>query len=190
MSSLPPSPINSEYPAQGLPCRVARWAGAGPGALHSWLPRRAAAGRPQREPWAPHRGTVLSWLCPSMSMSSSVGCMLGSPGLSGVSGLLGGEMLSVWPKETSFQGSRRGRLEAGRGLGAKVRVVGRPGNSGGRRRVGNRAWGSGRRGKSRGSRGPGKRGSEEVSGVGQRVVVKRQEHLHEDWNWTSLDKKI
>lgn len=63
-------------------------------------------------------------------------------------------MLSVRPKETSFQGSRRGRLAAGRGLGAKVRVVGRPGNSRGRRRVGNRAWGSGSRGKSKGSRGP------------------------------------
>lgn len=82
---------------------------------------------------------MLSWLWPSMSMSSSVGCALGGPGLSGVSGLLGGEMLSVRPKETSFQGSRRGRLAAGRGLGAKVRVVGRPGNSRGLRRVGNKA---------------------------------------------------
>lgn len=166
MSPLPPSPINSEYPAQGLPCLLVWWFEAGPGALHSWLPRRAVVGRPQREPWAPHRGTVLSWLCPSMSMSSSVGCMPGGPGLSGVSGLLGGEMLSVRPKETSFQGSRRGRLVAGRGLGAKVRVVGRPRNSGGRRRVGNRAWGSGRRGKSRGSPGPGKRGSDEVEEPG------------------------
>lgn len=109
-----------------------------------------------------------------MSMSSSVGCMLWGPGLSGVSGLLGGEMVSVRPKETSFQGSRRRRLAAGRGLGAKVRVVGRPGNSGGRRRVGNRAWGSGRRGKSRGSRRPGKRGSDEMSGRGHRVALKSQ----------------
>lgn len=157
------------------PRLVARLAGAGPGALHSWLPRRAVEGGPQREPWAPHRGTVLSWLCPSMSMSSSVGCMLGGPGLSGVSGLLGGEMLSVRPKETSFQGSRRGRLAAGRGLGAKVRVVGRPGNSEGRRWVGNKVWGSGRRGKSRGSRGPGKRGSDEVNGEGQRVALESQD---------------
>lgn len=28
-------------------------------------------------------------------------------------------MLRVWPKETSFQGSRRGRLAAGRGLGGE-----------------------------------------------------------------------
>ena len=85
-------------------------------------------------------------------------------------------MLSVQPKETSFQGSRRGRLAAGRGLGAKVRVVGRPGNSGGRRWVGNKVWGSGRRGKSRGSRGPGKRGSDEVNGVGHRMAFKSQDH--------------
>lgn len=84
-------------------------------------------------------------------------------------------MLSVRPKETSFQGSRRGRLAAGRGLGAKVRVVGRPGNSGGRRWVGNKVWGSGRRGKSRGSRGPGKRGSDEVNGEGQRVALESQD---------------
>lgn len=121
---------------------------------------------------------MLSWFCPSMSMSSSVGCMLGGPGLSGVSGLLGGEMVSVRPKETSFQGSKRGRLAAGRGLGAKVRVVGRPGKSGGRRRAGNRAWGSGRRGKSRRSRGPGKRGSEEVSGVGQRVALRKAQSFY------------
>lgn len=85
-------------------------------------------------------------------------------------------MLSVRPKETSFQGSRQGRLAAGRGLGVKVKVVGRPGNSGGWRWVGNRAWGLGRWGKSRGSRGPGKRGSEEVSEVEPRVVLKSQEH--------------
>lgn len=26
--------------------------------------------------------------------------------------------------------------------------------------------------------------------MGQRVVFKRQEYLHEDWNWTSLDKNL
>lgn len=149
--------------------------GRGLGRYIHGCPGGRRAGRPQRAPWAPHKGTVLSWLCPSMSMSSSVGCTPGGPGLSGVSGRLGGEMLSVRPKETSFQGSRRGRLAAGRGLGAKVRVVGRPGNSGGRRWEGNKVWGSGRRGKSRGSRGPGERGSDEVKGAGQRLAFKSQD---------------
>lgn len=99
-----------------------------------------------------HRGTVLSWLCPSASRSRSVrsaggsgpacrGSRAGSPGRSstvllllakqesrllGVSvlELLAGEALRAWLGDTNHQGSSRCRLAEGRGRGRNSRVLG------------------------------------------------------------------
>lgn len=80
----------------------------------------------------PHRGTVLSWLCPSMSMSSRVWCPVVAPALtplspepSGLSQLLPGDELRVRDRDDNFHGSGRARAGVGRGRGANSNVLGR-----------------------------------------------------------------
>ncbi len=128
----------------------------------------------------PHRGTVPSWLWPSMSMSRRFWRATPAPALtplspepSGLSQLLPGDELSVWDRDDSFQGSGRTRAGVGRGRGANSRVLGRSSvpvwlsgsgtgmgmgmGGGGLRRwaEGYTIHGSGRRGMSRVSRDPG-----------------------------------
>ena len=98
-----------------------------------------------------HSGMVLSWLCPSASMSNSVrsstgrptwkGSSAGSPGLSSTvllllakqeSRLLGVSVLELLAEDsplallgdTNHQGSSRCRLAAGRGRGRNSNVLG------------------------------------------------------------------